>query len=181
VVEPMAVALLNLGLTPNRMTVLGLGFSVATAVCLAYGQITAGGLILLLSGPFDALDGAMARLSGRVTKFGGFLDSVTDRWSEMVVLLGLLYFYLQHGQPGPVLLAFIASMGSVMVSYTKARAEGLGLECKIGLLSRVERYLVFSVLLTLNQPLLALWIVAVLANATALQRMWHVWRVSEGK
>jgi CDP-diacylglycerol--glycerol-3-phosphate 3-phosphatidyltransferase len=148
----------------------------AGAVLLSQGWMTAGGLLILLAGPFDALDGTMARLLGQPTKFGAFVDSVTDRWSEMLIFLGLLYFYLQHGINVEAILVFVAMMGSVMVSYTKARAEALGFDCNVGLLTRMERYLVLGPALVLNVPWLALWIIAVLANVTALQRALYVRR-----
>jgi CDP-diacylglycerol---glycerol-3-phosphate 3-phosphatidyltransferase len=122
-------------------------------------------------GPFDALDGTMARQLGQPTKFGAFVDSVTDRWSEMFIMFGLLVFYLQRPDPTlPSVLVFAATMGSVMVSYTKSRAESLGFDCNVGVLTRMERYLVMGPALVLNLPWLALWIIAVLANVTALQR-----------
>ena len=116
-------------------------------------------------------------LLGQPTKFGAFVDSVTDRWSEMLIFMGLLYYYLTSGHPLAwlyCLLVFAATMGSVMVSYTKARAEALGFDCNVGVLTRLERYLVLAPALVFNVPWLALWIVAILANYTALQRAWHV-------
>lgn len=177
VAEPLADALIRLGVSPNMMTLLGLGMNVAGAVLVAGGAMTAGGLFILVGGPFDGLDGAMARRLGQPTRFGAFVDSVTDRWSEMLILMGLLYYYLSSQHPQALLygvLVFLATMGSVMVSYTKARAEALGFDCNVGVLTRMERYLVMAPALVLNLPWLALWILAVLANVTALQRIWHV-------
>lgn len=174
--EPIATALVRWGIKPNTMTLAGLALNIAGAVLLSQGWMTAGGLLILLAGPFDALDGTMARLLGQPTKFGAFVDSVTDRWSEMLIFLGLLYFYLQHRNNVEAILVFVATMGSVMVSYTKARAESLGFDCNVGLLTRMERYLVLGPALVLNVPWLALWIVAVLANVTALQRALYVRR-----
>jgi CDP-diacylglycerol--glycerol-3-phosphate 3-phosphatidyltransferase len=172
--EPIAAALIRLGLKPNTMTLAGLSLNILGAALLSQGQMFWGGGLILLAGPFDALDGTMARQLGQPTKFGAFVDSVTDRWSEMLIFLGLLYYYLQRGDSLACILVFAATMGSVMVSYTKARAEGLGLECKVGLLTRMERYFVLGPLLVLNLPIVALWIIAVLANVTALQRAWYV-------
>ncbi|MCC7361069.1 MAG: CDP-alcohol phosphatidyltransferase family protein [Anaerolineales bacterium] len=179
--DPIAGALIKVGLTPNLMTGLGFLLSVAGAALLSQGWLTWGGLLLLIAGPFDALDGAMARLLGQPTQFGAFVDSVTDRWSEMLVFLGLLYFYLQRGDSLACILVLVATMGSVMVSYTKARGEALGFDVNVGVLTRMERYLVLAPLLVLNLPLVALWIVAVLANVTALQRALHVRRQSRQK
>lgn len=179
VTEPLAEACLRIGLTPNLMTALGLAFNAAGAVLVALGHVSWGGVLILIGGPFDGLDGAMARRLGQPTRFGAFVDSVTDRWSEMFIFMGLLYYYVT----GPdslawlyALLVFLATMGSVMVSYTKARAEALGFDCNVGVLTRMERYLVMAPALVFNVPWLALWIVAILANVTALQRAWHVRR-----
>ena len=172
--DPVGLFFIRLGLHPNTMTLLGLLGNMIGAVFLALGHMTAGGLFIVLSGPFDALDGTMARLTNQPTKFGAFVDSVTDRWSEMFILLGLLYYYLQRGDAVLSVLVFLATMGSVMVSYTKSRAETLGCECNVGVLTRMERYLVMAPALVFNVPWLAVWIVAILANITALQRALHV-------
>jgi CDP-diacylglycerol--glycerol-3-phosphate 3-phosphatidyltransferase len=177
VAEPIADFLIRLGVTPNMMTVAGLGLNVAGALLIANGQMTLGGLLILVGGPFDGLDGTMARRLGQSSKFGAFVDSVTDRWSEMLIFMGLLYYYLHSPDPNAWLyglLVFAATMGSVMVSYTKSRAESLGFDCNVGVLTRMERYLVMAPALVLNLPWLACWIVAILANLTALQRLWHV-------
>jgi CDP-diacylglycerol---glycerol-3-phosphate 3-phosphatidyltransferase len=174
-VEPLAAFFLRLGLHPNTMTLFGLAGNVVGAVFLAAGQMTVGGILILISGWFDGLDGAMARQLNQPTKFGAFVDSVTDRWSEMVIFLGLLLYYLRqpHGALYCVLV-FLATMGSVMVSYTKSRAETLGFDCNVGLLTRMERYLVMAPALILNLPQVALWVIAILANFTALQRTVYV-------
>jgi len=169
--------LLNrLGLTPNTMTLVGLLGNTIGAYFLARGQMTIGGIIILLMGPIDALDGTMARLRGEPTEFGGFVDSVSDRYSELVIFGGLIFFYSQQGDWLPAMLAYAAAAGSVLVSYTRARAQSLGYETKVGILTRFERYLVLSPCLVLNIPIVALWILAILANITALQRIWDVRR-----
>jgi CDP-diacylglycerol---glycerol-3-phosphate 3-phosphatidyltransferase len=171
---PIAGVLIRLGLKPNTITLLGLVGNVAGAAFLSQGYMTVGGLIILLIGPLDALDGAMARLLGQPTKWGAFSDSVTDRWSELLIFIGLLYYYLGQGNRLACLLVFVAAIGSVMVSYTKSRAESLGFDCNVGILTRMERYLVLGPALTLNLPWVALGVIAVLANITALQRAWYV-------
>jgi CDP-diacylglycerol--glycerol-3-phosphate 3-phosphatidyltransferase len=176
ILDPIGSALIRLGLTPNMMTGLGLTLSLAGAYFLSRGEMPLGGLLIVVAGPFDALDGTMARLLGQPTKFGAFVDSVTDRWSEMLIFMGLLLHYLQQGNSLACILVFAATMGSVMVSYTKARAESLGFDCNVGVLTRMERYLVLAPALILNLPLVALWIIAVLANVTALQRAIYVRR-----
>lgn len=183
-VDPLADFFNRLGIHPNTMTLAGLAFNVAGAFLVSQGYMTLGGLLVLIGGPFDALDGTMARRLGKPTSFGAFVDSVTDRWSEMLIFMGLLYYYLSSRDPNAwlyCLLVFLATMGSVMVSYTKARAEALGFDCNVGVLTRLERYLVMAPALVLNLPWLALWIVAILANVTALQRAWHVRRQALAK
>ncbi len=159
------------GILPNTITLLGLIGTTIGAILLATGKIPLGGLVILVMGPVDALDGAMARLRGDQTEFGAFVDSVTDRYSELVIFAGLLAYYLQKTDWLNCGLVFLAAAGSVMVSYVKARAEALGFTAKVGILSRVERYLVLVPGLVFNIPWVSLWIIAIFANYTALQRI----------
>jgi CDP-diacylglycerol--glycerol-3-phosphate 3-phosphatidyltransferase len=163
------------GISPNAVTVLGLAGATLGAVFLALGRIPLGGWVILASGAADAVDGTMARLRGNETRFGAFLDSTADRFSELFLFGALsVHFALRPDALG-VATSFAAAIGSVMVSYEKARAEALGFDCKVGLLTRMERYLVLCPLLILNQPFLAVAAVAVLGNFTALQRIAHVY------
>lgn len=174
VLDPIAGFLNRLGLAPNTVTLFGLAGNAVASVLLGLGDTSLGGVIVLLMGPIDALDGAMARLRGEPSAFGGFVDSVTDRYSELFILGGVLaHFALEQNALG-VILSFVAAAGSVMVSYSKARAEALKFECDIGLLTRMERYMVLSPALILNVPLVGVGIVALLANVTALQRILFV-------
>lgn len=166
----------GLGLMPNTMTILGLIGNTVGAVFLARGQMTIGGIIILLMGPIDALDGTMARLRGEPSEFGAFVDSVTDRYSELVIFGGLLFYYVQVGEWLPATLTYLAAAGSVMVSYTRARAQSLGYDSKVGILTRFERYIVLAPALVFNIPVVGLWIIAVLANITAIQRIIDVRR-----
>ncbi len=166
----------HLGLMPNTVTIIGLVGNTVGAYFLSQGQMLAGGILILLMGPVDALDGTMARLRGESSDFGAFVDSVTDRYSELVIFGGLLYYYTQQGETLPVVLAYLAAAGAVLVSYTRARAQSLGLETKVGILTRMERYLVLAPCLVFNIPIVALWILAVLGNITAVQRIWDVRR-----
>ena len=175
-VDPIGAFLNRLGLTPNMMTVLGLIGNTIGAVFLALGHMTIGGLIILLMGPVDALDGTMARLRGEPSEFGAFVDSVTDRYSELIIFGGLLYFYAEQGDWLLAVLVYLAAAGSVLVSYTRARAQSMGYETKVGILTRVERYLVLAPLLVFNLPYVAVWIIAILTNITALQRILDVRR-----
>ena len=174
VLDPLGGFFNRLGLTPNMMTMLGLIGNTVGAYYLAHGDMWTGGLLVLLMTPIDALDGTMARLRGESGDFGAFVDSVSDRYSELIIYGGLLYHFLRLGEPLGGMLVFGAAAGSVLVSYVKARAEGLGYEAKVGLLTRVERYLVLAPALVFNQLYIGLGIIALFANITALQRIWHV-------
>lgn len=174
ILDPIGHFLNRLGLTPNTITLLGLVGTTIGAYVISQGKMTAGAFILLASVLVDAFDGTMARLRGEPSDFGAFVDSVSDRYAELVTFGGLLYYFLtQNDYPG-VMVSFLAAAGSVLVSYVKARAEGLGFTAKIGILSRLERYIVLIPLLVFNQPFIAVVIIAALANITAYQRILHV-------
>lgn len=174
VLDAIATAVNKTGILPNTVTIIGLIGNAVGAYLLATGNITWGGVVILIMGPIDALDGTMARLRGEQTTFGAFVDSVTDRYSELVILAGLMVYYLTKEQYLFVGLVYFAAAGSVLVSYVKARAESLGFTAKVGVLSRVERYLVLAPGLLFNIPHIALWIIAIFANFTALQRIYTV-------
>jgi CDP-diacylglycerol--glycerol-3-phosphate 3-phosphatidyltransferase len=179
--DPIGAFLNRIGLMPNTMTILGLIGNSIGAILLSQGQMIYGGLIILAMGPVDALDGTMARLRGEPSEFGAFVDSVTDRYSELVIFGGLIIFYVQQGNWLAVLATYMAASGSVLVSYVRARASSLGYETKIGILTRMERYLVLAPTLVFNIPLVGIWVIAVLANITALQRIWDIRRQTRGK
>lgn len=172
-------SLASLGLTPNALTAIGLILNLLVAVIIARGQLQAGGLLLLIASGFDMLDGAVARASGAVTTFGGFLDSTIDRYSESVVYGGVLVYLLgtQDYRIG-ALLVVTATAGSLLISYARARAEAAGFTASVGLLARPERVLVLAVGLLIGQLIPALWILAVGTHLTVLTRMAHVWRLS---
>ena len=174
ILDPLARVLNGIGLMPNTVTILGLVGNTVGAYLLATGHITWGGIIILVMGPIDALDGTMARLRGEPSRFGAFVDSVTDRYSELVIFAGLLIYYLTQANWLGAGLAYFAAAGSVLVSYIKSRAQTLGFDCETGILTRAERYLVLAPLLVVNLPTIALWIIAILANFTALQRILYV-------
>lgn len=176
VLEPIAGFLNSLGLMPNTVTLFGLFGVTIGAYFLAVGQVTLGGLIILIMAPIDALDGTMARLRGESSQFGAFVDSVTDRYSELVIFGGLLILFAQQQDWLGVSLTYLAAAGSVLVSYIRARAQSVGFETKIGIFSRVERFLVLIPCLVFNVPLIAVGIIALFANITALQRILHVRR-----
>ena len=173
-IEPLAKLFNRLGIHPNLMTLLGLLGTVFGSALVANGWLTWGGLVILVTVPIDALDGTMARLRGEASDWGAFVDSVSDRYSELAIYFGLLVYYLYRQDQLACALVFIAAAGTVLVSYTKARAEGLKLNANVGLLTRAERYLVIAPALVFHIPLIAIWIIAILANFTAIQRIMHV-------
>jgi CDP-diacylglycerol--glycerol-3-phosphate 3-phosphatidyltransferase len=164
----------KIGVKPNFITIAGLIGNLMAGVFIARGMLFSGGLIALIAGPFDALDGAIARLRGEDGAYGAFIDSVTDRLSEISLYGGLLVYFNQTGNWGDALLVFFSAVGSIMVSYTRARAEALGYSAKIGLLTRVERYLILIPGIIIGYPRIALWILAILTNFTAFQRIFYV-------
>lgn len=187
ILDPVAGFLLRLGLMPNTITLLGLAGNALSVVFLARGDFLVGGLLVMVMGPIDALDGAMARLRGEASDFGAFVDSVTDRYSELLIYAGLIYLFLFSGPPLMVVLSFVAAAGSVLVSYVKARAESLGFEARGGLLTRFERYLILAPALVLTglgvsqAVLVGVGLIAVLANVTALQRIRGVRRQARAR
>jgi CDP-diacylglycerol--glycerol-3-phosphate 3-phosphatidyltransferase len=148
---------------------------------LSTGRFFLGGFLVLFSGAFDFLDGALARATGRSTKFGAFLDSTLDRFSDGALFLGLLAYYASQGSYHQTVLIGFALMGSLVTSYARARAEGLGLKDEVGVFTRTERIILLAIGLIINQMIVLLWIIAVLSNFTALQRLYHVWRQTGGK
>jgi len=181
VLDPLGGFLNRLGLTPNMVTMLGLLGNTVGAIYLARGELRTGGIWIALMTPVDALDGTMARLRGESSDFGAYVDSVSDRYSELIIYGGLLYHFLEIGEPLGGMLTFGAAAGSVLVSYVKARAEGLGYEARVGLLTRAERYIVLAPALVFNFLYWGLGILAVGANITALQRIWYVRKHAHAK
>lgn len=178
ILVPFSHLLARLGIQPNLLSLIGLFMASAAGALIAAGNISYGGWLFLLSGPFDALDGTLARTAGLETRFGAFLDSFIDRYSEAAVLFGILYWSNLQGSHVLVLLSFLTLFGSIMVSYARARAEGLNISCKVGLFTRLERFIVLTLALLTKQLLIGLVILACLTNFTALQRMFHVYRQS---
>jgi CDP-diacylglycerol--glycerol-3-phosphate 3-phosphatidyltransferase len=180
----LARGLGNIGLTPNALTLIGLGLMCIIGAVLATGNFALGGVLIVLAGIFDALDGSLARLTNRVTRFGAFLDSTTDRFAEGALFFGMLYAFVQRGMIWVVYVIFFALLGSLMVSYARARAEGIGVQCKEGLLTRFERIALLVIGLGAtaffgDAPLLiVLGVLALFTNLTAAQRMWLVYRAT---
>ena len=181
VLNPAVELLYKLGVHPNQLTLAGVLGSLAAAMLVSQGLFNWGGLVILLTGPVDALDGALARRRGEAQDFGAFVDSVTDRYSELAVYAGLLWAAQARSDLALLMAVYFAAFGSALVSYVRARAQSLGFESKGGWFSRVERFLILSVGLLLNQPLVGVGLIAVGANLTALQRIWHVRRIAKGR
>jgi CDP-diacylglycerol--glycerol-3-phosphate 3-phosphatidyltransferase len=176
VLDSVANALNRIGITPNMVTLTGFLGNLAAGVLIAFGELTWGGIIALIVGPLDAVDGALARLRNESKPYGSFVDSVTDRYDELLLLGGLIiHFSLTQDWLGGILVYF-AAMGSILVSYIRAKADALGFDAKVGIMTRVERYIVLIPGLILGKPyiLIALGIIAVLGNFTAIQRFIHV-------
>ncbi len=178
--QPVVRLLAGTSLTPNTVTWLGFLITVGAAALIVTGHIFAAGFVVLVAGLCDMLDGALARLTGRVSRFGAILDSTLDRLSEAVVLLGLLWVYLRGGQVGAGLLVGFALLGSLLVSYLRARMEGVGIEGRVGLFTRPERVvvLVLGLLLSgLDYALItALAVITFFSYFTAVQRLVYAWR-----
>lgn len=172
--ENVGKTLFNLGISADTITLIGLIGNITASILLAKGHLLAGGILVLCMGPLDAFDGAVARAQGKETKFGAFFDSITDRYSELCIYLGLILFFLNKEDTAGIILTFIAAAGSMLVSYTRARAQGIGVDVKAGIMTRVERYLVLAPGIVFQYPKVSLWIIAILANITAIQRIWIV-------
>ena len=175
---PLVRALARVKIPPNAVSLLGfMGIGVAGLV-IALGHVGWGGVLLLIFGPLDAVDGLLARKTNQASTFGAFLDSTLDRYAEIALFLGLTYYFLKQGSFLGVILSFLTLTGSLMVSYARARAEGLGLSCKVGLFTRFERLLVLTVGLLTGFVIPVLAILSLLTHYTALQRILYVYRRS---
>ncbi|MFC1464689.1 MAG: CDP-alcohol phosphatidyltransferase family protein [Candidatus Brachytrichaceae bacterium NZ_4S206] len=178
--DPLVDALARTGVSPNALTFAGFLLNVVAGVLIAIGQPFWGGVVMAVIGmPFDAVDGAVARKLGKQTKFGAFFDSTLDRLAEGALLAGLGYYFAAQGDALSVVVTFAALVGSFMVSYTRARAEGLGLECKVGLFSRFGRFLLLTAGLLLSPVFPAslvvlVWALAILTAYTTIERIVHV-------
>ncbi len=193
IIDAMVWGLAQSRISPNALTFIGVAINIASGMLFGFGHEMRGffwaGVVLIIANVFDMLDGQVARLSGRVTRFGGFLDSSLDRLSDMVVFLGIMVFYARDTEYHSTLNVFLAGaglMGSIMVSYSSARAESLIAKCDVGFLKRPERVVLFIIgaLTThldskhflLNRMPAVLWVLAIGSFWTFTHRMWHTWR-----
>jgi CDP-diacylglycerol--glycerol-3-phosphate 3-phosphatidyltransferase len=180
--DPVAGGLHRLGVHPDAVTMAGLLLVFGAALLIGGGQIQMGGLLLLLALPLDAVDGALARTMQRSGQFGAVLDSSLDRYADGFIFASLSYYFAVHDRFDMLLLALAALLGSLLVSYVRARAEGIGVDIKIGLFTRLERTATILVMLLLPVLLeIGVLLLAIGTNFTALQRLWFVYRTLKNK
>lgn len=174
---PVGRVIARTHITPNTITVIGLFLNMAVAAVIASGNLILGGVLLLVAGGFDVVDGAVARATNQTSEFGAFFDSTIDRYADAVILGGLLVYFIQEDAgTTPILLAFIVVLGSLMISYTRSKAESLGLRGNVGFAQRAERVIILSIALLATRPEWGLWLLAILTHFTVGQRVYHVWR-----
>jgi CDP-diacylglycerol--glycerol-3-phosphate 3-phosphatidyltransferase len=177
IIDPIVTFMARYRFSPDTLTVMGMLFHFFYAWLIGIGQMAWAAVLMFFLVPLDALDGSLARKLGREQGgFGAFLDSTLDRLAEIILFGGFIFYYVSLGNEWMLAVTYIAITGSIMVSYTRARAEALGLNAKIGFLSRVERYAVMMFFMVINQPHIGLIILAVFTYFTAFQRMYHVWK-----
>ena len=166
------------GVHPNALTLIGLVVNGVAAWILARGEFLYAGLVILCAAVFDLTDGAVARSANKVTRFGAFLDSVMDRYSDLIILTGLLVHYARIDRFSYIVLTAVVMIGSVLVSYSRARAENLIPSCKVGFLERPERIVLLIIGALFDRMAAVLWVMAFLSNLTVVQRIVHTWRES---
>lgn len=182
-INPIVKFLIGLELNPNFLTTIGFLITIIAAILFANGYLRIAGAIVLLAGTFDIIDGKVARATDRVTKFGALYDSTLDRYAEVILFFGLASYFIKEQWFLTSVAVSMALGGSIMVSYVRARAEALGFECKVGVMLRPERivYLGCGALFHIFALIFAIYLIAILANFTALQRLYHVWMAENGK
>jgi CDP-diacylglycerol--glycerol-3-phosphate 3-phosphatidyltransferase len=176
ILSGLVKALVFTRIHPNVFTCVGLAINGVGAWMLSLGEFFQAGLIVLLAAVFDLVDGPVARSSGRVTRFGGFLDSVIDRYSDLILLVGMLIYYANANRFGYIVLTAVAMTGSVMVSYVRSRSENEIPKCKVGFLERPERIVLLIIGTLGNRMTAVLWVIAVLSNLTVIHRIVHTWK-----
>ncbi|OFW64631.1 MAG: hypothetical protein A2Y74_01985 [Actinobacteria bacterium RBG_13_63_9] len=174
--RPILSALQWLRITPNQISTVGLVLNVGAAALVLFDHLIYAGIVFLVAGCFDLLDGALARRAGKVTPFGAFLDSTLDRVSEGFILAAIAYRLAEQGRNIDVALVVLALLGSVLVSYTRARAESLGVECKVGLMSRPERVVLIAIGLFFDVLPYVVYVMLALTVLTVIQRVVHTYR-----
>lgn len=164
---------------PNVLTAVGLAINAVAAYTLSRGEFVYAGLIVLFGAVFDLVDGEVARSSDRVTRFGGFLDSVLDRYSDLILLMGMLVYYAGINRFGYIILTAVAMTGSVLVSYARSRAENEIDKCKVGFLERPERIVLIIIGALTNRMAPVLWVIAVVSNVTVIARIVYTWEETQ--
>jgi CDP-diacylglycerol--glycerol-3-phosphate 3-phosphatidyltransferase len=164
----------KLGVKPNVITFTGVIGTLIGAIFVAYGKLTLGGIIIMVMSAVDVLDGAVARAGGEPEDFGAFVDSVSDRYSDLIILGSLLWYFVEIKFYLAGVVTFLAAAGSVLVSYVRARAQSLGFEAKVGIMTRAERIMVLVPAIIFKKPFIGVLLIAVLGNVTALQRIAYV-------
>jgi len=176
IVDSLVMGLSSLRIHPNVLTLIGMVINIFAMVLFAKGIFLWAGLVIVFAGIFDIVDGEVARRTKRVTKFGAFFDSVIDRYSDLLLLLGLIIWYAKIDRIFYVGLTGLVLIGSVLTSYTRARAESLIPACKVGFLERPERIVLMIIGSLFDKMAPVLWVMAILSNWTVAQRIWYTWR-----
>jgi CDP-diacylglycerol--glycerol-3-phosphate 3-phosphatidyltransferase len=179
--EAIGRTLARWNVSPNGVTYLGLVLTIGVAVLAALGEVRWAGVAYIFAAICDALDGTLARVSGKGSRFGAFLDSTIDRFEESIVFLGLSIHYALTGGAVEIPLLLVVAVASLMVSYTRARAEAVGVSCKVGFMTRPPRVVIMIAGMILDQVLIALVVLAATSLFTAFHRMYHVWRMTGGE
>lgn len=175
-IRPLARLLARANVSPNQVSLAGAGLNVVSAILVVEDALVAAGIVYLLAGALDLMDGTLARLAQRATPFGAFLDSTLDRLSEGIVFAAVAYYFAHRGQALEAGLVVLALVGSLLVSYTRARAEALGAKCKVGLMTRAERIVLVALGLLFAWLPLAIYILVALTGLTVVQRIVHASR-----
>ena len=173
--KPLSSLALKFPMSPNGITVTGFLVTVVASVILAHNLFW-GGVLMLGAGFFDIFDGVVARVNNKSSSFGAFLDSVLDRYSDSFLFLGAAWFFLRAGSFTGVCVSLLSMTGALLVSYVRARAEGLGSDCKVGIMERPERVLLMAFGALTGWLLPVMWILLVLTHLTVAQRIYHVWK-----
>jgi len=176
ILDRMLRLLLTLQVSPNLITVIGLLAGIISGIALAKGRFFPAAVAIAVAGICDLTDGMLARAQKAQTRFGGFLDSVLDRYADAAMYMGLIYFFAERGRMNLVLLSCIALVGTVMTSYSRARAESIIGQCRVGFMERPERVFFLMLGALFHRIEQALWVIAVLSNWTAIQRVYYTWK-----
>ena len=175
IIQGIVTALALSRIHPNVLTFIGLLINIWAAFLFSYGRFVAAGLVVIGAGLFDMVDGRVARETNRVTRFGGFFDSVLDRYSDLALLVGLLVYYASINRFGYIVLTAIVMTGTVLISYARSRAENTIPKCKVGFLERPERVVLIIIGALANRMAPVLWVIAVLSNITVISRIIYTW------